>query len=914
MARTMLVDGHSIAFRAFYALPPDMQTSSGQPTNAVFGFLSMLLKAVSDYHPDRVVVVFDPAGKTFREEDFPEYKAQRAETPEQFRAQEPLIREVIESLGLLQVEVDGYEADDVIATLAEKAADDGEEVFIVTGDRDSIQLVRDPHVKVVYNRRGITDVVTFDEAGVREKYGVEPSQYVDYAAMRGDPSDNIPGVPGVGEKTAAKLLQKYGSIDGIYEHIDELTPRLRRSFEENRKALERNRELMRLRSDAPVSLRLDGLGPPSPDFKKVEELFSALEFRTLLARARAVFGAEGSETGSDASLEGEVEELEGAELAGHLDALVRQGGSCVVVAREEAAPGRKGAAGRKAIVGVLHEGSFAVAEVERVLEPWERGRRSEPASSHPKKDGARGGDDGFQAALSLLASNNVTKDGHDLVKLARLLGHATLAGVGTDTAVAAYLLNPGVVTDPTLQQVVEEHAGISLGQQRQQVLLVEADAEQLAREARAVARVVPVLRKKLEEAGMLALYEEVERPLVSVLASMEAVGIKVDTDYLKELSDSFGFDARRHEAEVKRLAGEDVNVRSTQQLAKVLFEKLGLQPVKSTKTGYSTDAATLEALRDEHPIVEQILAFRELEKLRTTVDGLAGLVFPDGRLHPHYNQTAAATGRISSENPNVQNVPIRTTLGRQIRKAFVAEADWKLITADYSQIELRVMAHISGDEGLREALREAHDVHSETASHVFGVAVDEVTEEMRRAAKMVNYGLSYGLETYGLAQRLGIENEEAQRIIERYFESFPGVKRYMDEVVAQAKKRGYTETLFGRRRYIPQLRSETYQVRRMGERMAMNAPIQGTAADIIKRAMVRLEERLRSSKMRARQILQVHDELIVEAPEDEVEAASSVLADVMTGAADLAVPLEVELGVGRDWDEAKSEARPWVRA
>ncbi len=905
----MLVDGHSIAFRAFYALPPDMQTSSGQPTNAVFGFLSMLLKAASEYRPDKLIVVFDPPGKTFREEEFPEYKAQRAETPEQFRAQEPLIREVIESLGLPQVQVEGYEADDVIATLAEKAAVEGEEVFIVTGDRDSIQLVRDPDVKVVYNRRGITDVVTFDEGGVRERYGVEPSQYVDYAAMRGDPSDNIPGIPGVGEKTAAKLLQKYGSIDGIYEHLEELTPKLRKSFEENREVLERNRELMRLRADAPVSLRLDDLGPPSPDFKKVEELFSALEFRTLLARARAVFGRGDSEAGSDASLEGEVEELEGGELAAYLEALLRKGGSCVVAAREGPTPGRKGAPERKALLGVLLDGSCVVGEVGPVLEPWERGSESGRGKTRLQKGAARHGG-GYQAALSLLASENVTKDGHDLVRLARSLGHAGLAGVGTDTAVAAYLLNPGVVTDPSLQQVVEEHAGIALGE-RQQALLVEADAGQLAREARAVARVVPVLRKKLEEAGMLALYEEVERPLVSVLASMEAVGIRVDTAYLKELSESFGFDARRHEAEIKRLAGEDVNVRSTQQLARVLFDKLGLQPVKSTKTGYSTDAASLEALRDEHPIIEQILAFRELEKLRTTVDGLAGLVFPDGRLHPHYNQTAAATGRISSENPNVQNVPIRTTLGRQIRKAFVSEDGWKLITADYSQIELRVMAHISGDEGLRKALREAHDVHAETASHVFGVAVDEVTEEMRRAAKMVNYGLSYGLETYGLAQRLGIENEEAQRIIERYFESFPGVKRYMDEVVAQAKKRGYTETLFGRRRYIPQLQSETYQVRRMGERMAMNAPIQGTAADIIKRAMVHLEERLRSSKMRARQILQVHDELIVEAPEDEVEEAASALAEAMTGAAELAVPLEVELGVGRDWDEAKSGARLW---
>jgi len=885
----MFIDGHSIAFRAFYALPYDMATTSGEPTNAVFGFVSMLLKAVAEYRPDKIVIVFDPPGKTFRESEFAEYKAQRAETPEGFRAQEPLIHEVVEVLGLPQVEVEGFEADDVIATLAARAAESGDEVLIVTGDRDAIQLVEDPSVKVVYNRKGITDVVEFDEAAVKERYGIAPHQYVDYAALRGDPSDNINGVPGIGEKTAAKLLQKYGSIDGIYEHIEELTPKLRKALEENRSILERNRKLMRLRRDVPLPADPDKIESRSPDLKKLEELFSALEFRSLFQRVKDAFSAELATESRAAKLGEDFSVLEPAAFGGLVKKLSSKGAHVAVGVSAEP-PKEKWAPGRSAYVAIFDGSSCKVTQVEGIADPWEEDRARDSV--------------GLTEARQLFSDNSIVKNGHNLVAVARAMGHAHLAGCGFDTAVAVYLLDPGAASQPSLAGALEKYANISFGP-KQQSLHPQSDSASAAAEAQAVGVLVPLLRKRLEEESMLSLYEEIECPLIGILASMERIGIRLDVPYLKELSESFSFDARRHEEEVKRLGGEDINVRSTQQLQRVLFEKLKLPVVRATKTGYSTDASALEAIRDQHPIVEEILAFRELERLRTIVDGLLDLVYPDGRVHPHYNQTSAATGRVSSENPNVQNVPIRTTLGRQIRKAFIAEDGWRLITADYSQIELRVMAHLSGDERLRKALSEAHDVHAETASQVFGVKLEDVTEEMRRAAKMVNYGLSYGLEAYGLAQRLAIETDEARRIISRYFESFPGVKKYMDEVVAKARETGYTETIFGRRRYIPQLESSSYQIRRMGERMAMNAPLQGSAADIIKRAMIRLENTLRTERMHARQILQVHDEIVVEAPENEIEEASEALAKAMTGAADLAVPLDIEVGVGRDWDEAK---------
>jgi DNA polymerase-1 len=952
----MLIDGHSIAFRAFYALPADFQTSSGQVTNAVYGFSSMVLKALSDYRPDGVVVVFDAPGKTFREDLFEEYKAQRAETPEPFKEQEPLIREVVDALGIPSVQVEGYEADDVIATLAKRSSRRGDEVLIVTGDRDSLQLVEDPSIKVVYNRRGLSDVVTFDESAVREKYGVSPSQYVDYAAMRGDPSDNIPGVPGVGEKTAAKLLAKYGSIEGIYEHLDELPPKLRKAFEESRQQLEANRRIIRLVDDVPVDEALLENARPKPDFRAVEQVFSALEFRSLLGRVKEVFGAElGGAGGTENEPSGDFIELDAESLASfagrwaqgvslaaacHIADVGRKRGSrssagngsgtdtnsaaspssaSTVAVAIASSDGKECGILRLAVppLGAAGLPDRSADRVGRTEKPESTGKE-DASTAAPAPDGARlspesGGSSSeleaaYSALVALLGDGSVIKNAHGFHDILRLLGFPAIEGVGIDTSLVAYLLRPGIVSQPDLAEVAAEYADLRLeGAQRQ--LDIHADYAELAKRARATAALCKPLEKGLADSGMLRLYEELERPLIPLLASMEKHGIKVDLDYLEQLRSDFTWEVSRREKEIKEIAGEDFNVRSTQQLGKILYEKLGLSPPKTTKTGYATDASSLETLRDAHPIVEKILQFREYEKLRSMVESLAKVVAADGRIHPRYNQTATATGRISTDNPNVQNVPIRTPLGRQMRKLFCAPPGWMLVSADYSQIELRVMAHLSGDSGLKKALVEGHDVHAETAARVFGVELDAVDETMRRAAKMVNYGLSYGLEAYGLGQRLGIPTEDAKKIIDKYFETFPGVKRYMDEVVERARRVGFTETLFGRRRYIPELKADKYQVRKMGERMAMNAPVQGTAADIIKAAMVRLEEALRSEGARARQILQVHDEIVLEVPDEEVERATELVTEAMKSAVKLDVPLEVEVGAGVDWDEAKSSAR-----
>lgn len=883
----MLIDGHSIAFRAYYALPADMQTSSGQLTNAVYGFVSMLTKAIAEYKPDKVVVVFDAPGETFRDRIFEEYKAQRPETPEPFRQQEPLIREVVDALGIPQLEVPGYEADDVIATVARQAAEKGHEVLVVTGDRDAMQLVRDPSVKVVYNRKGVSDVVTFDEKRVQERYGVNPSQYVQYAAMRGDPSDNIPGVSGVGEKRASELLRRYGSIDGIYEHLGELSPKLREAFEAARDDLDRNVELIKAVDDVPLPEGVDDLPAPNPDPAAIERVFSALEFKSLLPRVTEAFGM--GSRGAATDVESGFEEVDEDALDDFLASDTR-----VALAVSEL-PETKGSGDRRVALALATAERCGIVGIDRGPSLTSKGSKRRSSESSPVE--------------AFLGDPTRIKDAHDFQDLIRILGYPDLDGVGLDTAVAAYLLRPGVVSQPELAAVAAEYAGLELGEPQKKLGLGREPSE-LARRARATAALVRPLTEALEKEGMWELYDGLERPLIPLLASMEKHGVRIDADWLEQLRKSFASDAARLERDIHRIAGEQFNVRSTQQLGRILYEKLGLQPPKATKTGYATDAATLESLREEHPIVEKVLAFREQEKLRSMVESLAKLVGSDGRVHPRYNQTATATGRISTDNPNVQNVPVRTPLGRQMRRLFCAEDGWMLVAADYSQIELRVLAHLSGDEGLVRALVEGRDVHAETAARVFGTDPAEVTEAMRRAAKMVNYGLSYGLEAYGLAQRLGIETEEAHSIISRYFESFPGVKRYMEEVVERARRLGYTETLLGRRRYIPEVRDKKYQIRRMGERMAMNAPVQGTAADILKSAMVRLEAALRDRKMRSRQVLQVHDEIVVESPEEECDEAASLLAEAMKSAVRLDVPLEIELGIGENWDEAKSAARP----
>lgn len=872
----MLIDGHSLAYRAFFALPADLTSESGQATNAVYGFTSMLLKAIDDQKPSGICVCFDKSDHTFRNDAYAPYKAGRAETPESFKSQEPLIHEVLDVLRIPQVEVEGYEADDIIATLATQAAADGEDVVIVTGDRDTFQLVEDPHIKVMYNKRGISDVVLYDEAGILDRYGVTPDQYVDYAAIRGDSSDNLPGVKGVGEKTAARLLSEYGDIDGVYANLSALTPKLRDNLESARDQVELNRQLTRLVRDVPLQIGWRDCVQGDWDPEQVRKLFDTLSFRTLIAR------------------------LQGRSTTGSKNVLIE--GSTT-----------------------LNVNVVAIADDQALIE-WLSSSRAPIAILA----GERGGHlDGVAMATDLenvvwvdeaivkksekffawLADSKREKLAHSLIEGLRLMNFPEVAGLRGDTAVAAYLLDPARSSYP-LNDIASHYLGLSVLPEdatAQGVLTFDSNDGQLAgRCAALITRLSSELDNRLTKINLDDLYRQVELPLVRVLANMEKIGVRLDIHHIEQLSSDFRDRCLACEAEIHRLAGEKFNVNSTTQLRRILFEKLGLPPTKKVKTGYSTDAASLEAIRGKHAIVDALLAYREVEKLRSTVDSLPPLVGADGRLHPRYNQTATTTGRISADSPNVQNVPVRTELGKQIRKAFIAEDGWLLCTADYNQIELRVLAHISQDKGLLDAFRTGRDVHKATAAMVFGIAPEDVNDEMRRKAKMVNYGLSYGLEAFGLAQRLGITNAEAQALMDAYFESFPAVREYMETTVARAKVDGFTETIFGRRRYLPELEHRSYQVRKMGERMAMNAPIQGTAADIIKLAMIEIDRFLITQGFGSRQILQVHDELVIEiAPGEEGEVPRAI-ASLMEGVANLDVPLEADIGIGSDWEDAKS--------
>ncbi len=873
MPTLALIDGHSIAYRAFYALPEDLATSSGQVTNAAYGFTRMLTKLLADQHPDALAVAWDVSRETFRSEAFPEYKAQRERAPGTFKSQLPLMRKILEALRIPQLELDGYEADDVIASVAERAKERGWDVLVVTGDRDAFQLV-DDHVKVLYTRRGISDTVLADARWVAERYGIDPEHYVEYAALRGDTSDNLPGVPGVGEKTAARLVATYGTLEGIYEHLDELTPKLRENLAAHRDQVFLNRRLMRLVRDLDVEADPAEMRLRSWDLDEVKELFTSLEFHSLwkdLASLRPGGGA--------------------AEPTRILDP------EAVLVGDPARFPSIE--ADRVAVVEVEESEfrGFAVATGEH--EAW-------IVPEHAA-----------EPVWSLLADGTFRTVMHHAKPLVRRgLESGRAVHVDMDTALAAYVLDPAIRAYD-LAEVADRYLGVELvsadrpeADERGQGLLdLEGgpDLDLWARRAVATLLLGDVLTGELISREELDLFRRIEMPLVEVLARMEAVGIAVDRDYLTELGDELRRRIAEHERRIHELAGGPFNVNSTEQLREVLFVKLGLPVQKKTAKGKpSTDASVLAKLEGAHPIVSELLAYRELEKLRSTyVDGYLPLIGPDGRIHTRFNQMAAATGRLSSEEPNLQNIPVRSDLGMMIRRAFVPTAGWRFVVADYSQIELRVLAHLSRDPGLVAVFsREDADVHTATASRIFGVPEDQVSREMRRRAKVINFGLLYGMEAYGVAQRLGIDRDEAQAHIDAYFDQFPKVREFMDQVVADARRLGYTATLFGRRRYLPELKSDNHRLRQMGERMALNAPVQGTAADIIKLAMIELDRRLRAD-FEARQLLQIHDELVLEAPPDEVAAVTAVTRETMEGVAELAVPLRVEVATGANLAECK---------
>ncbi|MGI9578973.1 MAG: DNA polymerase I [Microthrixaceae bacterium] len=893
MATVMLIDGNSLTYRAFHALPTDLQTSSGQVTNAVFGFTSMVLNLVRDHRPDGVVVAFDLPEKTFRHEMVETYKANRDAAPDILRQQMGLVRQVTETFALPILEAPGYEADDIIATLATNAAGRGDDVIIVTGDRDSYQLVEDPHVKVLYNRRGVSDYALYDEAGILDRTGVAPTDYVTYAALRGDNSDNLPGVPGVGEKTAAKLVNTYGDLDGLFAAVEEQTPKLRQNLTEHEQQARSNYEMMKLVRDVPLDFddTVIAMGDFDPD--AVVELFNFLEFPSLVARLPEAFPelfGEGTEAVGTAHKVLEAEVTVASDSAG-VSAAVRK---ATKTGRLVVAGGWVDEIGHSPLVGVALATDPEVAEVAWI-----------PS-------------DLLGEGLTEALCGDVPVVAHDAKPLVRsLLGiGADLTALAEDTELAAYLIDPSDASY-SLSALLSRYAEAELAgaeQVPEGQLDLEGDSEGSymapARRALGVAHLVDPLAEALDARGLRALADDIEIPLVRVLAKMEHVGVGVDRAVLEDLRDSLVAECESERAAIVECAGEDFNVNSTPQLRTILFDKLGLPPQKKTKTGPSTDHQTLEKLRGSHDIIEHLLRYREVEKLRSTYgEGLLAEVGPDDRIHATFNQTVARTGRLSSDRPNLHNIPVRTDEGRRFREAFVPSAGTDLLVADYNQIELRCIAHLSEDPGLVEAFTSGADIHDRTASRVFSVDQGEVSSEQRSKAKMVSYGLAYGMEAYGLAQRLNIATGEAQEILDAYFEAFPSVRDFMDRTVAEARDRGYTETVFGRRRRIPELSSNQRNVRMAGERQAMNAPIQGLAADIFKVALVRLDAALESARAAGDDpgtlILQVHDEVLVEVPPNSWDATEAMVLDALSGAFDLRVPLEVNLSRGKSWAEAK---------
>ena len=881
--RLLLLDGHSLAYRAFYALPVEnFSTTTGQPTNAVYGFTSMLINTLRDEKPTHVGVAFDVSRTTFRTTEFPEYKATRSASPDAFKGQIPLIHEVLDALDVPHVQAEGFEADDVIATLTTQAVDAGMDVLIVTGDRDAYQLVG-PHVTVLYPRKGVSDLARMTPEAVEEKYGLTPAQYPDYAALRGDPSDNLPSIPGVGEKTASKWVREFGSLADLVDRVDEVTGKAGDALRAALPEVLRNRRLTELVRDVPLTVAPDDLVRRPFEREKVHEVFDALQFRVLRERLFAEH-ADDAAPAAGAGVEVDVEVLAsgvGAWLAAHAPAGTRTG---------------------VALVGRWGRGTGDVRAISVAS--------GDGAVAHVPVEGLSSGDE--NALADWLAADDRTKAIHDAKgpELALRARGWTLGGLTCDTALAAYLVLPGQRTfelgDLVARFLRRELGGTASDSAAQLSFDTDADAEEAAVSGSAAAAVLELadaLETELEARGGTVLMREVELPLLHVLADLEQTGIAVDVAHLEGLEAEFGEHMRGAEVAAHDLAGRPFNLGSPKQLQEILFGERGLPTTKKIKTGFTTDADALADLfaRTGDPLLEQLLRWRDVSKLRQTVTGLLASVSDDGRIHTTFNQIVAATGRLSSQDPNLQNIPIRTEEGRRIRSGFVVGPGFEsLLTADYSQIEMRLMAHLSEDDGLIEAFNSGEDLHTTVASRVFGVEPSAVDPDMRRKIK----AMSYGLSPFGLAQQLGIETAEASRLMNEYFERFGGVRDYLREVVDRARGTGYTETMLGRRRYLPDLTSDVRQRREMAERMALNAPIQGSAADIVKVAMLRVDAALHGAGLTSRMLLQVHDELVLEVAPGELEQVEALVREGMGGAVPLTVPLDVSVGVGRTWEDA----------
>jgi DNA polymerase I len=895
--RLLLLDGHSLAYRAFFALPPEnFSTTTGQPTNAVYGFTAMLINVLRDEQPTHVAVAFDRSEPTFRHEQYVDYKANRRETPADFRSQLSLIFEVLDALGIARLSVAGYEADDIIATLTTEATAEGMGVLIVTGDRDVLQLVNDD-VTVLMTRRGISEMTRFTPAAVTEKYGLTPAQYPDFAALRGDPSDNLPSIPGVGEKTAAKWVMEFGSLADLVDRVDEVKGKVGDKLREHLGDVLRNRQLTELARDVQLETGPQALRPAPWDREKIHQLFDTLQFRVLRERLTVTFpngiaaaagaGQADQSSGPAEGFDFELTVLGPEEVAAWLDEHGRAGRSGLAAS---------GSWGRG--TGVLDGLAIAAADgAAAFIDPTELA------------------EDDDKALAGWLADPQQPKALHD----AKGPTHAIAAhglrldGLTSDTALAAYLALPGQrsfdLADLSVRYLSRElrGGGTVTGQLTLEMSGEAEAAAALAERALATRELADALDRDLENRGATRLLAEVELPLVGVLAAMERAGIGADADHLADMSASLGGEVKAAEQAAYAVTGHEFNLGSPKQLQEVLFTELGLPKTKRIKTGYTTDSEALTSLlaQTSHPVLAHLLRHRDVAKLKSIVDSLIPMAGQDGRIHTTYNQMIAATGRLSSTDPNLQNIPIRTEEGRRIRRGFVVGQGYEcLLTADYSQIELRIMAHLSGDEALAAAFGSGHDFHAATASSVFGVDPGEVNAELRSRIKAMNYGLAYGLSVYGLSQQLRVTPDEARAFMDEYFQQFGGVRDYLHDIVARARSDGFTQTIMGRRRYLPDLTSDNRQRREMAERMALNAPIQGSAADIIKVAMLAVDRAIADQGLHSRMLLQVHDELLFEVAPGELDRLRELVRAAMCGAFELTVPLEVSMGTGRSWAEA----------
>jgi len=894
----LLFDGNALIHRAFHAIPPLTISKTGEMVNAVQGFASTLLKVLNEIKPTHWAIAFDRPGRTFRHEKFEDYKAQRPKAPEELISQIQRVHQLVDAFHIPTFEIDGYEADDVLGTLSHQAEKQNVDTLVVTGDNDMLQLVS-PSTKVMSPKRSFSDTVIYDESGVEEKYGISPSQLAEFKSLTGDPSDNIPGIPGVGDKTAAKLLRQFGSLDGIYDHIEEIAPeKLQTSLRDYKDHVLRNRELATIVIDMPITLNLDACQVTAYDRNQVVELFRELGFVSLLSRLPeeiekepALFPGKPiiSKDYHIISSERDLDKLISRLLAAKEFAVDLETSAKEVMACELVGISLSSTQGEAYYIPLGHRGlsqisQLPLAQVISRLKPVLEDAKIPKIAQNGKFD------------MTVLAEYGIKLENltFDTMLAAYLLGEKSIG-------LKALAFNKlGVEMTPITDLIGKGPKQLSMA-----MSTIEEVTDYACADADITLRLKSVLDTELREEGLWQLFSEVEMPLVPVLVAMERNGVAIDVELLREMSHSLGKDMLRLEAEVYNSLGYRFNINSSQQLSRVLYEELKLPKPRKTKSGYTTEASSLEELKGTHPIIELVLQYRQLAKLKSTyTDAFCALVNPKtGRLHTSFNQTGTTTGRLSSSEPNMQNIPIRTELGGKIRQAIIAEPGWQLLSADYSQIDLRVLAHISQDPELIATFLRDEDVHTATASRIFNVPEDKVTTEMRRVAKTVNFGVIYGMSDYGLEQATSFSREEASQFIIAYFEKYPKVREYIENTKSQARELGYVQTVLGRRRYIPEIKSPNGQVRQAAERMAINMPVQGTSADIIKIAMVNLHREMEKSSLRSRMTLQVHDELLFEVPPEETGRMKELVSGIMPQALKLSVPLKIDIKLGKNWAE-----------